>query len=88
MDELFNDKRKLACLAAIFFGFVGAHKFVLGYRNPGIIMATLGIAGILSHFTIVTALVEVVAWVEAFLYFQMPQQTFEDTYVRHQKPWF
>lgn len=88
MEELFADKKKLACVAALFFGFIGAHKFILGYRNPGIIMATLSAASIFSHITFIAGLVAIVGWVEAFIYFQMPQQQFEETHLRHQKPWF
>lgn len=91
-DELINfdwsDKKKVACLAALFFGFVGAHKFFLGYKNQGILMALVSLAGIVAHLPIAAGIMGIVGMAEAFIYFQMPKQAFEDTYVRGRHPWF
>jgi TM2 domain-containing membrane protein YozV len=84
----FSDKKKVACLAAVFFGFVGAHKFFLGYKNEGIIMALVSLAGIIAHFPLPAGIMAIVGFAEAFIYFQMPQNQFEDTYVRGRHPWF
>ncbi len=92
MDELtnfdFSDKRKVACIAAVFFGFVGAHKFVLGYKREGIIMALISIAAILCQLAPIAALVGIVGFAEAFIYFGMDDKKFNDIYVRGQHPWF
>lgn len=92
MDELtnfdFSDKRKVACIAAVFFGFVGAHKFVLGYKREGIIMALVSIAAILCQLAPIAALVGIVGFAEAFIYFGMDDKKFNDIYVRGQHPWF
>ncbi len=92
MDELtnfdFSDKRKVACIAAVFFGFVGAHKFVLGYKREGIIMALISIAAILCQLAPIAALVGIVGFAEAFIYFGMDDKKFNDIYVRWQHPWF
>lgn len=92
MDELtnfdFNDKKKMATIAALFFGFVGAHKFVLGYKREGGIMALVSIAAILCHLAPIAALVGIVGFAEAFIYFGMDEKRFNETYVRGQHPWF
>jgi len=92
MDELtnfdFSDKRKVACIAAVFFGFVGAHKFVLGYKREGIIMALISIAAIVCQLAPIAALVGIVGFAEAFIYFGMDDKKFNDIYVRGQHPWF
>ncbi len=92
MDELtnfdFSDKRKVACIAALFFGFVGAHKFVLGYKREGGIMALVSIAAILCHLPAIAALVAIVGFAEAFIYFGLDDKKLNDIYVRGQHPWF
>ncbi len=92
MDELtnfdFSDKKKMACIAALFFGFVGAHKFVLGYKNEGIVMALVSLAAIIAHLPFIAALVAIVGFAEAFIYFGMDKQRFDDIYVRGRHPWF
>ncbi|HEY9684006.1 MAG TPA: NINE protein [Oculatellaceae cyanobacterium] len=92
MDDLtnldFNDKKTMATAAAIFFGFVGAHKFVMGYKREGAIMALVSLAAIVTHLAAIAALVGVVGFIEAFIYFGMDRKKFDDTYLRHQRPWF
>jgi TM2 domain-containing membrane protein YozV len=92
MDELtnfdFSDKKKVACIAAVFFGWVGAHKFVLGYKREGIIMALVSVAAILCQLPAIAALVGIVGFAEAFIYFGLDDKKFNDIYVRGQHPWF
>ena len=42
------DKKVLAGVLGIVLGWVGVHKFVLGYKNEGIIMAALGGGGLIT----------------------------------------
>jgi TM2 domain-containing membrane protein YozV len=92
MDELtnfdFSDKKKVAFIAAAFFGFVGAHKFVLGYKREGMIMALISIAALVTHLAGIAALVALVGFAEAFIYFGLDEKKFNDIYVRGHHPWF
>lgn len=40
-----SNKKLTAGLLGVFFGSFGVHKFVLGYKNAGIIMLVVSLAG-------------------------------------------
>ena len=82
------EKSKLvAALLAIFLGWVGAHKFYLGYQKEGIILLCVGVIGFLAC-GIGTSIASIVGIVEGIIYLTKSDEEFKATYVDNQKPWF
>ncbi len=83
--------RIVAALLAIFLGWLGVHKFYLGFTTPGLIM--LG-ASILLFFTCFVIgvpsswLVGIVGIIEGIIYLTKTDEQFYQTYVVEKKQWF
>jgi TM2 domain-containing membrane protein YozV len=81
-----KDKWAAAVLAFV-LGFLGIHKFYLGYKNEGIIMLVVCIVGT-PCFGLGPLVMMIVALIEAVKYITLTQQDFEYTYVIGSKGWF
>lgn len=82
------EKSKLvAGLLALFVGGLGIHKFYLGNNTAGIVMLLCSLFGIILLF-IPTAVVGIIALIEAILYLTKSDEQFEETYVRNKRAWF
>ena len=83
-----NEKQKLvAGLLAIFLGWLGIHKFYLGYQKEAIIMLCVGIIGFLLC-GIGTTIASIVGIIEGIIYLTKSDADFKATYVDNKKPWF
>tara|TARA_R110000868_G_scaffold158589_4_gene386820 strand:+ start:18113 stop:18598 length:486 start_codon:yes stop_codon:yes gene_type:complete len=82
-----DNKKLLAGILAIVFGWLGVHKFILGYQKEGIIMA---VCGLLGWFLcgIPTSIVAIVGLVEGIIYLTKSDEEFYNTYQVGRKPWF
>lgn len=78
------DQRIPTGICAILLGYLGVHKFMLGYTTQGILMLaiTLGTCG---WGAFVTGMVGII---EGILYFTRSDAEFVDTYITHRRPWF
>ncbi len=90
--EAFNtssseNKKILAGILAIIFGWLGVHKFILGYQKEGIIMLVVGIAG-LFLCGIPTTIVSIVGLIEGIMYLTKTDEEFMATYQEGRRPWF
>ena len=76
--------RTVAGLLAIFLGYLGIHKFYLGYTTEGVIMLLVSLlsGGILG------LIVWVVAVIEGITYLTRSDAEFESTYLVVKKGWF
>lgn len=77
-------KKVAAGVCGILLGALGIHKFILGYKNEGLIMLlttifTCGIAG---------AVWGVIGIVEGIIYLTKSDEEFHRTYVLGHKGWF
>lgn len=74
-----ESKRILAGVLAIVLGWLGLHKFILGYTVPGVIQLVLGfcfgIGGIIGI-------------IEGIIYLTKSDEEFIQTYQVGQKHWF
>ncbi|WP_405351220.1 NINE protein [Nonlabens sp. Asnod3-H03] len=75
-----NNKRILAGVLGIFFGYLGIHKFVLGYNKEGIILL---IAGVLT-----CGGAGIIGIIEGIIYLTKSEEEFYQTYQLNKKPWF
>jgi TM2 domain-containing membrane protein YozV len=78
------DKKIAAGILGILVGWLGIHKFVLGYTTEGLIMLlgtalTCGIAGIVFG---------PIGLVEGILYLVKSDEEFVKTYVQNKRGWF
>lgn len=79
-----NISRVLVAISAIFLGFFGIHKFILGYYREGFILLgiTLLSMGTLSIFTWLVGLVE------GIFYLLKSDRQFQTQYVENKRRWF
>lgn len=84
-----GEKSKLvAGLLGIFLGYLGIHKFYLGYPIPAVIMLLVSIIGGLLTFGVVTGVMSLIGLIEGILYLTKSDEDFDDMYVQNQKKWF
>ena len=81
-----NGDRLISAIIAVVLGFVGAHKFYLGYKSQGILMFLAGTVGLLLIFPPFISFVISIA--EAFIYLRKTDQEFYDTYIAKERGWF
>jgi TM2 domain-containing membrane protein YozV len=84
LQSMGADKKVSAGICGILLGSLGIHKFILGYKNEGLIMLlvtvlTCGIAGIIMG---------TVGLVEGIIYLTKSDEDFVRTYIQHRRPWF
>jgi TM2 domain-containing membrane protein YozV len=88
VENLAGDKNKVvAGLLALFFGPLGIHKFYLGKKSAGITMLLISVLGVVL-IGIPTAIMAMIAFIEAIIYFLKPADEFQRLYVDGNKSWF
>lgn len=87
-----ENKRLIAGLLGIFFGWIGVHKFVLGYTTEGLILAGIFVISIplfcviIGAFTIYIPVI--IGIIEGIIYLTKSEEEFYNTYQLNKKPWF
>ena len=74
------DKKVTAGVCAILFGWLGIHKFILGYSTEGIIQLILGL--------LTCGLTNIIGIVEGIIYLTKSDEEFVRTYIQGRKGWF
>ena len=82
-----DNKKVLAGILGIVLGWLGVHKFVLGYNKEGAILLVLGLLGFLTC-GITSAISGIIGLVEGIIYLTKSNEEFYNTYQSGQKPWF
>ena len=82
-----SNKKLAAGLLAIFLGYFGIHKFVLGYNTAGIIMLVVWLFGWIL-FGIPTLIIGLIALIEGIIYLTKDDDAFTETYEVQKKGWF
>jgi TM2 domain-containing membrane protein YozV len=93
-----ENKKMAAGLCALLIGGMGIHKFVLGYKTEGLILAiTYGAMLLLTFITcgigaIITApilgVMHVITLIEGIIYLTKSDEEFYETYQKNKKAWF
>ena len=87
-----DNKKILAGILAIFLGWAGVHKFILGYQKEGIILLVVSIIGfVLSCIGIGVFLVwatGLIGLIEGIIYRTKSDEEFYNTYQAGRRPWF
>jgi TM2 domain-containing membrane protein YozV len=87
-----GSKNKTAAgLLAIFLGWLGIHKFYLGFTGPGLVFLlinTVGWAVTWIFLGLPNMALGVIAIIEGIIYLTKSDEEFEQTYVIDKKQWF
>lgn len=80
MQNQEENKKVVAGVLALLLGYLGVHKFYLGYKKEGIIqlivsVVTCGFAGIIP-------------FIEGIIYLTKSNEDFYNIYQAGKKPWF
>lgn len=93
------DKKILAGIMGIVFGWLGVHKFILGYQKEGIILVSCSVGGYILGFVgsffligcvffLLPMAASIIGLIEGIIYLTKSDEDFVNTYVKGQKPWF
>lgn len=74
------DKKITAGICAILLGWLGVHKFILGYTTEAVIQLVLGI--------LTCGLTNIISIVEGIIYLTKSDEEFVRTYIQNKKGWF
>ncbi len=82
-----ENKKILIGILSIVLGWLGVHKFILGYNTEGIILLVLGLLG---FFTcgLTSAISGIIGLIEGIIYLTKTDEEFYNTYQVGKKPWF
>ena len=87
-----DNKKLMAGLLAIFVGYLGVHKFILGYNKEGIILLVAFLVGIVTYCFVIgifiVLAVGIVTLIEGIIYLTKSDEEFYNTYQVGKKPWF
>ncbi len=84
-----NSKDHVAAgLLAIFLGWLGVHKFYLGYNTAGFIMLAVSIIGGIFTISLATWVMWIIAIIEGIMYLTKSQSEFEQLYTVNKHEWF
>ena len=87
-----ENKKLLAGLLALFVGYLGIHKFILGYNKEGIILLAGFVIGCITYCFIIGIFiimaVAIVPFIEGIIYLTKSDEEFYQTYQVGKKPWF
>ena len=86
------EKKIIAGILGILLGWLGIHKFYLGYTQAGIIMLAASIIGAATYCLVIGMFIGTAVWiiglVEGIIYLTKTDADFVATYVTGKKPWF
>ncbi|MGJ3244855.1 MAG: TM2 domain-containing protein [Elainellaceae cyanobacterium] len=78
------EKKIAAGICGILLGFLGIHKFILGYQTEGLIML---LVSVLTCF-IASPVIGIIGLVEGIIYLTKTDEEFVQTYINNKKGWF
>ncbi|PHS10834.1 MAG: hypothetical protein COA88_00675 [Kordia sp.] len=79
-----ESKRVVAGIIGIFIGFLGIHKFILGYTKEGITMLLVSVL----TCGIGAVVMKIIAIIEGITYLTKSDEEFIETYQTNHKGWF
>jgi len=83
-----ESKRIIVGICAIILGYLGIHKFILGYQKEGFIMLLVTVIGAWFTCGITAGVMGLIGLIEGIIYLLKTDEEFENTYVTNRKPWF
>lgn len=77
-----------AGLLGLFLGWLGIHKFYLGYNTTGFIMLAVTVIGSIFTFGLAASVMALIGVIEGIIYLVKSQSEFEQLYVFNKREWF
>lgn len=77
-----------AGLLGLFLGWLGIHKFYLGYSTTGFIMLAVTVIGSIFTFGLAASVMALIGVIEGIIYLVKSQSEFEQLYVFNKREWF
>jgi TM2 domain-containing membrane protein YozV len=84
--QQFIANKMVAGILGIFFGAFGVHKFVIGLKQPAIVMLVVSVVGFL--FIIPLFVMSIIGFIEGVIYLTKSDDDFYRTYCIEKKEWF
>ncbi len=81
-------KKIAAGICGILLGFLGIHKFILGYTKEGLIMLLVTLIGGFLTFGLAATVVGIIGLIEGIIYLTRSDDEFAATYINGKKGWF
>ncbi len=75
-----HDTKLAAGIWGILFGWLGVHKFILGYTKEGIIQVVMGL--------VTFEIAWLISIVEGIIYLTKSDEEFYNAYIANKRPWF
>ncbi len=83
-----ESKRVLAGVTAILFGFIGLHKFILGYTGEGVVMLLVTFIGGFCTAGVSILATATIGFIEGIVYLSKSDAEFVREYQVGRKEWF
>lgn len=83
-----ESKRVLAGVTAILFGFIGLHKFILGYTGEGVVMLLVTFVGGFCTAGVSILATATIGFIEGIVYLSKSDAEFVREYQVGRKEWF
>jgi len=87
IDELKSRRTSIGILAII-FGFLGVHKFMLGYKREGFILLAVSILGGIITCGIAIIVTDIIGIIEGIMILNKTPMQFKKTYIDRKTFWF
>ncbi len=82
------DKKVAAGILGILLGWLGVHKFYLGYTQEGVIMLVVSLIVGFITCGIGIIVMQIIGIIEGVMYLTKPDEEFVRTYIQGKKGWF
>jgi len=82
-------KSKVAAgLLGLFLGWIGIHKFYLGYSKEGVIMLLVSVLGGMVTCGLATGVISMIGFIEGIIYLTKSDEDFDRLYAQGHQGWF
>jgi TM2 domain-containing membrane protein YozV len=82
-------KSKVAAgLLGLFLGWLGVHKFYLGYSKEGVIMLLVSVLGGIVTCGVATSVISLIGFIEGIIYLTKSDEEFDRLYAQGHQGWF
>ena len=82
-----DNKKVITGVLGILLGWLGIHKFILGYNTEGVVLLVLGLLGFVTC-GITSAISGIIGLIEGIIYLTKSDTEFHNTYQVGKKSWF
>ena len=86
-DEI-KSKRTTTGILGIFFGFLGVHKFMLGYKTEGFVLLGISVIGGIITCGISIIVTDIIGIIEGIILLTKTPEEFKRLYIDKKTGWF